>query len=87
MSLNAPLVFKGIAPEQFAQLTAKAAASGVPISGNSGTASKLGVEVTWNYSPATQQLALQCLKTPFFLTVEDVEARLRLLVEQSIADL
>ncbi|HTB96449.1 MAG TPA: hypothetical protein VK716_05540 [Terracidiphilus sp.] len=87
MTLNAPLVFKGIAPEQFVQLTAKAAASGTPISGNSGTTSKLGVEVTWNYNPAAQQLTLQSLKTPFFVTLDDIEARFKLLVEQSIAGL
>ena len=87
MSPNAPLVFNGVSPEQFAQLTAKAAASGMAIAGNSGSASRLGVEVAWNYAPDTQQLTLQCLKTPFFVSAADIESRLRSLVEQTLSAL
>ena len=87
MSPSAPLVFNGISPRQFAQLAAKAAASGMAIAGNSGSASRLGVEVAWNYAPEAQQLTLQCLKTPFFVSAADVESRLRSLVEQTLSAL
>jgi len=85
MTQNAPLVFSGIAPEQFAALCAKAKASGIELDGNSGTASKYGVEVRWNYSPTSGQLVLEVLKTPFFIGAADVYAKLQSLVEQSLA--
>ncbi len=67
MPQNPPLVFCNITPEQYAALIAKAKASGVDLIGNSGTASRYGVEIAWNYAPESQQLTLQCLKTPFFV--------------------
>lgn len=85
MTQNAPLAFSGIAPEQFAALCAKAKAAGIELDGNSGTASKYGVEVRWDYSPAARQLALEVLKTPFFVGAADVYAKLQSLVEQSLA--
>ncbi|HUN86021.1 MAG TPA: hypothetical protein VMU48_16705 [Terracidiphilus sp.] len=85
MSQNPPLAFSNITPAQFAALTAKANSAGMNLAGNSGTASKFGVEVTWNYSPDTQQLTLQCLKTPIFLSAADVHAKLQALVQQSLS--
>jgi hypothetical protein len=81
----APQVFSGITPEQYASLLQKAQAAGFALSGNSGTASKYGVEVAWNYSPAAQQLTFQCLRTPFFIKPEDVNAKIETLVKQSLA--
>jgi hypothetical protein len=85
MPQNPPLVFSNITPAQYAALISKAEASGISIAGNSGTASKHGVEVAWNYSPDARQLTLQCLKTPFFVSVADVNAKLQSLVGQSIS--
>jgi hypothetical protein len=85
MSSSAALVFPSVTPAQFAQLVQQAQASGINLSGNSGSASKFGVEVSWNYSPDTQQLTLECLHTPFFVSRVDVESRLRSLVQQSLA--
>jgi hypothetical protein len=84
MGHSAPQVFSGISPEQYAKLTAKAQAAGVGLTGNSGTATKFGVEVSWNYSPETQQLTLQCLSTPFFVKPEEVYAKLQVLVKESL---
>jgi hypothetical protein len=84
MEQSAPQVFSGITPQQFSKLTAKAQAAGIALNGNSGAASKFGVEVSWNYSPATQQLTLQCLSTPFFVKPADVNAKIQELVKQSI---
>jgi hypothetical protein len=85
MAAGTPQVFKGITPEQYAQLTEKARSAGIELSGNSGTASKFGVEVTWNYAPETQELTLQTLKAPFFMSVADVDAKIQSLVQSSLA--
>jgi hypothetical protein len=79
----APLDFSPITPEQFSILTAKAKAAGIEISGNSGTASEFGVEVAWNYVPETQQLTLHCIKTPFFISAAEVNAKIQALVNES----
>ena len=84
MPLSLPLVFSGITPEQYARLRAKAQAGGIEISGNSGTASKFGVEVSWNYVPETGALTFQCLATPFFLKPEQVNARIQEMVKESL---
>lgn len=85
MSSSAPLVFASVTPAQFAHLVQQAQDSGIPISGNSGSADKFGVAVSWTYSPDSQQLTLECLRTPFFISRESIETRLRDLVQQSLA--
>lgn len=85
MSENPPLTFSNITPHQFSTLTTKARAAGIELNGNSGSASKFGVEVAWNYVPATQQLTLHCLRTPFFMKLADVNAQMRALVESTTA--
>lgn len=85
MATSAPQVFKGITPDQYARLTEKAKGAGIDLNGHSGKASKFGVEVAWNYAPANEELTLQCLKTPFFLNAADVDARIKKLVQESLA--
>jgi hypothetical protein len=85
MGQSAPQVFSGISPEQYGRLIQKAQAAGIALSGNSGTATKLGVEVSWSYSPTTQELAIQCLSTPFFVKPEEVYARIQALVKESLS--
>jgi hypothetical protein len=82
---NAPQLFNNISPAQFAVLQQKASSAGIPISGNSGSASKMGVEVAWNYSPDAQQLSIQCLKTPFFISAADVNQKIHGLVTETLA--
>jgi hypothetical protein len=84
MAQSPPQIFSGITPEQFSTLASKAQAAGIALSGNSGTASRFGVEVAWNYSPATRQLTLQCLHTPFFVKPEDVNAKIQALVKETL---
>jgi hypothetical protein len=84
MSNSAPQLFHNISPAQFAVLQQKAAAAGIPISGNSGSASKMGVEVEWTYSPESKQLSLQCLKSPFFISVSDVNKKIHDLVTETL---
>ena len=84
MGHSATQVFSGISPAQFATLQVKAKAAGIDLGSNSGTASKFGVEVSWNYSPESQQLTLQCLSTPFFVKPEEVNAKIQALVKESL---
>ena len=85
MNSSAPMTFKDITPEQYGLLLAKANAAGLALTGNSGKASKLGVEVTWNYAPQSCLLVVQCLRTPFFLKPEEVNAKIEALVLQTTA--
>jgi hypothetical protein len=78
-------IFSGIMPEQYASLLEKAHANGMELTGNSGTATKFGVEVAWNYSPVTKELTFQCLHTPFFVKPEDVTAKIQALVKETRA--
>jgi hypothetical protein len=42
------------------------------------------VEISWRYSPEAQELTLQCLNTPFFINPEDVDAKIRSLVSETM---
>jgi hypothetical protein len=79
-----PQVFNGITPQQFAKLVEKAKASGIDLAGNSGKASKFGVEIAWNYAADKQELTLHCLHTPFFVKPEEVQAKIQALVNESL---
>lgn len=85
MTQSAPQIFQGVTPEQYAQLVEKAKEAGIDLAGNSGTASKYGVEIAWNYSPESHELSIQCLKAPFFMSAADVNAKIRSLVERVTA--
>ena len=84
MAQSSPQVFNGITPAQYANLTQKARSAGIEMNGNSGRASKMGVEVEWHYSPERQELTLTCLYTPFFMSADDVNAKLHTLVSDSL---
>ena len=84
MAAGTPQVFSGITPAKYAALMEKANNSGVLMSGSSGRATKMGVEVEWNYSAEKQELVLTCHRTPFFVSAEDVNARLQELVRQAL---
>jgi hypothetical protein len=85
MAQSPPQVFSGIRPEQFAKLSERARADGINMNGNAGTASKFGAEVSWNYSPETGELVFQCIKTPMFVNAATVYAKLKSVVEESLA--
>jgi hypothetical protein len=84
MATGTPQVFSGITPAKYASLVEKANSAGVPMSGNNGRATKMGVEVEWNYFAEKQELVLTCLRTPFFMKAEDVNTRLHNLVNQAL---
>jgi hypothetical protein len=85
MGNSAPQVFQGVTPEQYARLVEKAKGAGIDLAGPSGTASKFGVEVSWNYAAETQELTLHCLKAPFFMSTSDIDTKIQTLVKQSLA--
>jgi hypothetical protein len=85
MAPSAPQTFKGISLDKYALLTEKAKGAGIEMEGNSGTATKFGVEMQWTYSPETLELSLQCLKHPFFVSAKDVDTKIRNLVNQTLA--
>ncbi len=84
MAAGTPQVFSGITPEKYATLMEKANGAGVAMSGNSGRATKMGVEVEWDYSAEKQELVLTCHRTPLFVSAEDINARLHELVKQAL---
>jgi hypothetical protein len=77
-------VFPNITPAQFEILMEKAHAGGIEISGNSGTASKFGIDVGWNYDPESQQLTIQATHVPFFVSCNDINLKIQKLVESSL---
>ncbi len=85
MPPSSPQVFHNISPEQYGALIKKAAAAGINITGNSGTTSNFGVEVKWDYSPERRELTFQVLHTPFFMSAESVDARIKAVVEETIS--
>ena len=84
MAHASPQIFDGITPAQYELLVHKARAAGIEMKGDSGRASRMGVEVEWQYSPEKQELTLTCLRTPFFVSAEDVNARLRAVVNAAL---
>ena len=84
MTADTPQVFTGITQAQYAKLIEKARATGMVINGNNGRASRMGVELEWNYCEEKQELVLTCLKTPFFVSAQDVNAKLHALVNETL---
>lgn len=82
---NKSQMFRGVTPVQYARLLEKVNDAGIAISGPSGRASKMGVEVAWNYSEESQELELTCLRVPFFMSADDVNSRLRKLVGEALS--
>ena len=77
-----PQTFSSITPTQFACIAQKAEeATGIVISGNSGTASQSGITISWNYDPAAQTLTIQCVDKPFFPTCGMIASQVQSLVD------
>jgi hypothetical protein len=83
VGISAPQIFKDVTPERYEILADRGRRAGIPLSGNSGSASMFGVEVCWSYSPETQELTVQCLRAPFFMNQGEIDARIRNMVEQT----
>jgi hypothetical protein len=77
-------VFSNITPAQYATLAQKVSEAGIALSGLSGTASKFGVQIAWNYVEAAHQLTIQVLHTSFFQKPEDVYTKINQLVQDAL---
>lgn len=83
MGSSVPQVFAGITEVRYAALVAKAQGAGLPVAGNSGVASKMGVKVSWSYEPDKQTLTMQVLGTPFFVNSDAVNAKIAEMVKET----
>jgi hypothetical protein len=80
--MNAPQTFT-ITPTQYETLLAKAQAAGVPISGNSGTATKDGVTVEWEYDAVTLSIAVES-RAWYDPSISDIQAKITALVDEAL---
>ncbi len=82
MSGCAAQIFSSVTTAQFNCLVQEAESSfGITISGNSGTQSKDGVTITWDYDPNAETLSLQCTDKPFFLSCGTINSKIHDLVD------
>jgi hypothetical protein len=77
-----PQVFKGVTLTQFSALQAKVVAAGLAIAGYSGTAYRMGVELSWSYDPISLLLTVTVLKSGFFLSPESLNAQIARWVQE-----
>ena len=82
MSSCAAQTFTSISPTQFACLVAQANNAGIPISGNSGSASQDGFTVAWTFDPGTGTLQIQCTSAPFLVPCGMINSKIHDLVDQ-----
>lgn len=73
--------FTGITPAIKAFLEAKGAAAGLPISGDAGSATTMGVTIRWAYDPTAETLTVTCTDLPFFVPCRTVHGKVMELVE------
>jgi hypothetical protein len=78
--------FSGITPQHFEWLVQKAQAAGINISGNSGTASRSGITIAWEYDPAAQKLVVQCTDKPVYVGCGTILSQIRELVNNCTAN-
>lgn len=76
-----PQFFPDIDPATFAVMQTRGAAAGVPIAGNQGQATTMGVSLRWSYDPTAQALTVECTDAPFFVPCSTIHARIQELVD------
>jgi hypothetical protein len=86
MSACASQTFSGVTPAQFESLARKASsAARVSLEGYSGTCSRNGFTVIWDYDPEDQTLVIQCTESPFSVTCGSINQRIHDLVDSAAA--
>ena len=86
MSACASQTFSGVTPSQFESLTRKAsAAAGIPFEGPTGSCSRSGFTVIWDYDPEDQTLLIQCTESPFSVSCGSINQRIHDLVDSAAA--
>jgi hypothetical protein len=79
-------VFNGVTPAAWDSVKARAAGAGLEMTADSGTLSKSGFTIDWNYDACERSLTVTCTKAPFFLKWETVNAKIKEAIEKQIAD-
>ncbi len=75
-------VFNGITPARWECIRqAMQGRTGVALDTDSGTASKSGFTMRWNFDPPTQILTVQCLEKPFIIPCSVIESALASIVD------
>jgi hypothetical protein len=86
MSACASQTFSGVTPAQFESLTRKAtAAVGTTLEGHTGSCSRQGFTVIWDYDLTEQKLVIQCTASPFSVTCGSINQRIHDLVDSAAA--
>jgi len=80
MAACPPLVFDGVSPEAWEGMKADAAREGIALTADAGTLSKAGFTIAWTYNAGDRSLTVTCLKAPFFLKCEAINAKIRDLI-------
>ena len=76
-----PQVFQDIGLTTMTCLAAKGATAGMPMNGNIGQATTMGVTVKWEYDEASSTLIVECTDAPFFVPCATVNGRIKDLIE------
>ncbi len=79
-----PQTFTGITAATLACLQAQGVAAGVPITGDTGTATTMGVTIRWSYDPASETLVIECTDAPFFVPCSVVHSRVSELIRSCL---
>ncbi len=78
MSACDALVFNNVNPQKFDCISkAVTAKVGIPVSGFTGTQSKDGFTVTWNYNAGGRTLTIQCLDSPLSAPCATINSKIR----------
>jgi len=77
-----PVVFHGITPEMWASIETQARAAGIDIEHDEGTVHVGPADLRWDFEPARQDLTVQCMAKPFFVSCSAVNSRITALFQQ-----
>lgn len=81
MSGCAKQTFTDITQSQFDCLVSRARTVGIAIVGNSGSTSKDGITVAWNFDAASQTLQIQCTDHPFYAPCGSINGKIHEIVD------
>lgn len=78
------LLFRGITRKVFARLRRKAALKGITVQQPRGEAHRDGVSIHWDYDAAAEELAVECVRVPFWVDRADITRRLSEEIESEL---
>lgn len=84
MSACAMLTYSGAIPAAWNCAKQKAASFGVVITDNSGSATKDGFTIAWNYNPDAQTASIQCTDSPWWAPCSIINSKINEQVEDCL---